>query len=74
MTTLELTNSWIEQTAEITFNHNRDSVDVHLWNSENERIVTAKKQDVDVFLSFFDYDQHQCDDVETIKDYLTQIL
>lgn len=74
MTTLELTNNWIEQTVEITFNHNMNSVDVHLWNSQNERVITAKNQDADVFLSFFDYNQHQCDDIKTIKDYLTKIL
>ena len=74
MTTQELKNKWIGQTTEITFDHNKNSVDVHLWNSESERITTAKNQDAEVFLSFFDYGQSQCDDVETIKSYLSQIL
>ena len=74
MTTLELRNKWIEETTEITFNHNRNSVDVHLWDSDGERVTTAKNQDADVFLSFFDYGQCQCDDVEIIKSYLLKIL
>lgn len=74
MTTEELKNKWIQQTTEITFDHNKNSVDVHLWNSESERITTAKNQDAEIFLSFFDYGQYQSDDVEIIKSYLSQIL
>ena len=74
MSTKKLKNKWIEQTTEITFDHNKNSVDVHLWNSESERITTAKNQDAEVFLIFFDYGQHQSNDIETIKNYLLRIL
>jgi len=73
-TVKDLVNGWIEETVELTFNHNRNSVDVLLWNKKGERITTVKNQDADVFLSFFDYGQYQSDDIETIKNYLSEIL
>jgi hypothetical protein len=66
--------SQIEETIELTFTHNRNTVDVHLLDKEGARITTVKDQNADLFLSHFAYGECQCDDIETIKEYLSEIL
>lgn len=66
--------SQIEETVKLTFSHNKNTVDVHLWDKDGAKITTVKNQDADLFLSYFAYGECLCDDLETIKEYLSEIL
>jgi hypothetical protein len=75
MTTIE---NWreerISKTKEITFHHNKNTVDCVLWDEENEHFCKIKDVDADIFLAHFDYGQGMSDDKNQIDVFLNEVL
>jgi hypothetical protein len=59
---------------DLSFEHGRNSVDVHIWDNDGDKILTCRGEDCDLWLKFFDYGSLISDDVELNKKYLELIL
>ena len=68
-------NSEIKKNVkDLSFSHNRDSVDVHVWDSEGDELTRLKNVSADAFLNFFDYGTCVSDDKELNVSFLDYIL
>jgi len=62
------------QVQDLSFTHNRDSVDVHVWDSEGNKLTSVKNVSSDSFLSFFDYGTCISDDKNLNVSFLEHII
>mgnify|MGYP001549931341 CR=1 FL=1 len=70
MTTKEI----IENVQDLSFSHNRETVDVHVFDKEDSRLITARNISADLFLAHFDYGTTISDDREKNVEFLKLIL
>lgn len=76
------TKNQIELTKSLSFSHNKQTVDVHLWDVNGDKITTVKNSSSELFLEFFYYgctiyapfEFGSMDDEKTMVDYLKEIL
>lgn len=54
----------LERVQDLSFDHNRCSVDVHAFDSKNSKLITAREVNADLFLAHFDYGQTISDNRE----------
>lgn len=72
----------IESVSSLSFSHNREDVDVHLFDKDGQRITTVKKVSADLFLEFFEYGTsiydpyfyNSQDDESIMRSFLEKIL
>ncbi len=72
----------IESVKSLSFSHNREDVDVHLFDENGKRITSVRKVSGDTFLAFFDYNTsiydpyfyNSQDDEKAMKSFLEVIL
>lgn len=64
----------IKNVEDLTFSHNIETVDVHVFDAENHRMTTIKNISAKIFLSYFEYGECVSQDKEKNIEFLKHIL
>lgn len=72
--TMETLEQRIEKATELSFSHNRNTVDVVVFDNEGEVITKIRDCSAELFLEHFDYGMTICDDVAQIMSFLKAVI
>jgi hypothetical protein len=63
----------LKSAKSLLFEHNRNDVNVHVFNEKNERLLTINNVNADLFLNYFSYGETICDNANTCIDFLKEL-